>query len=152
MAVDYPQDLSHTPSVVTIGVPDQAALIAVMERLVRYGIRFSAFYEPDFGMGLSAISTVPLTKKQRYALSTYPLWEPRENTRVATAGVGESQHARTNGGSLEGEGTTPQGVLSGTNFPHQHAGSSDGFQSAGMQISEVEGSSPSPRTSFEVTA
>ena len=77
MARQFPNNSQEIPSIVVIGVPDRAALRDVMERLVRYDIRFAAFYEPDFGMGLSAISTVPLSKKQKYALSRYPLWEPK---------------------------------------------------------------------------
>lgn len=76
MARQFPNNSQEIPSIVVIGVADQAALCDVMERLVRYDIRFAAFYEPDGGMGLSAISTVPLSKKQKYALSRYPLWEP----------------------------------------------------------------------------
>ena len=109
MAQQFPNN-TEIPSIVVIGVPNQAALRDVMERLVRYNIRFAAFYEPDGDMGLSAISTIPLSKKQKYALSRYPLWEHKS---IST-----------------------------------HAGSSAGVQSAGMQISEAEGSSPSPRTNF----
>lgn len=63
-----------TPSTVIVGVPDRAALIAISERLTRYKIPHHKFEEPDFGMGLSAIATEPLPKKQRYALKNYPLW------------------------------------------------------------------------------
>ena len=104
MAQQFPIG-SDIPSNVTIGVPDQAALCAVMERLVRYGIRFAAFYEPDFGMGLSAITTVPISKKEKYALSCYKKWEP------IVGGVVQGQDAA----QAEMSGTAP-GLLHQVSF------------------------------------
>lgn len=70
---------TETPSVVLIGVSDKSALEAVIERLQRYGIKFEAFYEPDFDLSLTAVATYPITnKKQRKALGTYKLWTPQE--------------------------------------------------------------------------
>lgn len=78
----YPE----TPSIVLIGVEDKTALEAVIERLQRYGIDYEAFYEPDFGMGLSAVATYPIeNKKQRRALGTYKLWSPSVQTALEAA-------------------------------------------------------------------
>lgn len=84
MAVKHARSLDReeptdTPSVVLIGVPDKSALEAVMERLQRYGIKFEAFYEPDFDLGLTAVATYPITnKKQRYVLRQYRTWTESE--------------------------------------------------------------------------
>lgn len=131
MAQQFPCNSSEIPSVVVIGVANQPALRDVMERLVRYGIRFAAFYEPDFGMGLSAISTIPLNKKQRHVMSKYSLWQPRE----------------INGGGLELlVSGNPQGYL-----PHQSAVSSVGRAPGLERDLEAGGSNPSPRTKFAET-
>lgn len=75
MASTFKEEIiKEVPYIVAIGVSDQDGLRDVMERLVRKGIRFVAYHEPDFGMGLSAIATVPLNKRQRRQLSMYPLW------------------------------------------------------------------------------
>lgn len=72
---------SGTPSLVLVGVPDKAALEAVIARLNRYGIQSEAFYEPDYDLGLTAVATYPLqNKKQRSALGIYRLWTPQEFT------------------------------------------------------------------------
>lgn len=69
---------SETPSLVLVGVPDKAALEAIIERLKRYGIHHETFHEPDYDLGLTAIATYPIThSKQRYAMRMYPLWTPK---------------------------------------------------------------------------
>ena len=66
---------TELPSVVLIGVPDKESLEAVIERLTRYNIDHEAYHEPDFGIGLSAVATYPVTnKKQKKAMGTYKLW------------------------------------------------------------------------------
>ena len=70
---------AETPFLVAIGTPDKTSLEAIAERLQRYGIDYEAFYEPDNGMGLSAIATYPITNnKKRHALGTYRLWTAQE--------------------------------------------------------------------------
>lgn len=65
----------QTASLIVCTVQDQAALLAARERLQRYGIRTQLFFEPSWGMGYSALASEPLTqRKQRFALSTYPLF------------------------------------------------------------------------------
>jgi hypothetical protein len=120
-----------------------------MERLVRYGIRFAAFYEPDFGMGLSAIATIPLNKKKRYALSIYPLWEPK----VYAGSRPASQDAGVTVACANGENTDEfcdreagHGPLGS---PHQHSVSSVvERRQTSNGMAEVGGSSPSPGASF----
>ena len=85
------QPYEGTPSIVLIGVPDQAALLRVIGKLKANGIPHFAFHEPDFGMGLSAVATAPITGGKRAALSNYRLWRkensyiPREEVRRETA-------------------------------------------------------------------
>jgi hypothetical protein len=64
------------PFLIVIGVPDKPALEAIIERLRRYGIDHEAYFEPDNDMGLTAVATVPITRrKHRKALLIYKLWE-----------------------------------------------------------------------------
>ena len=94
-----PQDLDVTPSCITIGVPDKAALFRVVEKLRSHDIGHQVFYEPDFNMGLSAVATVPIEGAQRRALSNYRLWQepepiqvnPAVPTQVNSASIGELQ-------------------------------------------------------------
>lgn len=76
MATFFKPKTAETPYLVLIGVPNQAALRDVMERLDQYGIQFAAYSEPDFGMGLSAIATVPLHDEDRKKLAEYQTWKP----------------------------------------------------------------------------
>lgn len=63
-----------TPSLVLIGVPSQKALERVIQKLDSNSIEFSAFYEPDHALGLTAVATVPLTAEQRAVLSNYKVF------------------------------------------------------------------------------
>lgn len=85
MAAALPKNSDNeTPSIVLIGVPDKNALDRVIKKLIDNNINFSDFYEPDHGMGLSAVATVPVTEEQRRILQGYKLWnESTFNTHVA---------------------------------------------------------------------
>jgi hypothetical protein len=84
--LQQPQNLDETPSCIVIGVPDKTALFRVIEKLRKHDIQHEVFYEPDFGMGLSAVATVPLEQAQRRCLSNYRLWrEPDVPTQVNSA-------------------------------------------------------------------
>jgi len=85
MSKQYPTN-EGTPSIVLIGVPDQAALLRVITKLEANGIPYYAFDEPDFDMGLSAVATVPISGEQRAALSNYRLWR-RENSFLPREGA-----------------------------------------------------------------
>ncbi len=77
MAATFQEELPfEIPNIVLIGVPDQSSLNNVMESLIQKGIRFVDYCEPDFGMGLSAIATIPLGPVQRALLSEYSTWKP----------------------------------------------------------------------------
>lgn len=92
MASALPQS-GETPSIVLIGVPNQKALERVIKKLIDKNINFSDFHEPDHGIGLSAVATVPLTEEQRMVLHGYRLWdESTFNTRVAQ--WSEHRHSR----------------------------------------------------------
>lgn len=79
MASRLPASQETTPSVVVIGVPDQPALLRVIAKLEANGIAHQAFHEPDFGMGLSAVATVPLGQ-ERQILGNYRIWKESNNT------------------------------------------------------------------------
>lgn len=62
-------------SVIVCEVPDREALLSASTRLTDYGIEHSVFFEPDFGMGESALATRSvLLKKERYIFKKYPLY------------------------------------------------------------------------------
>lgn len=66
---------AQTCSIVVCSVAGQKELLEAAGRLHRYGIEHQVFFEPDFGMGYSALCTRALaSKKERYVLSKYPLW------------------------------------------------------------------------------
>jgi hypothetical protein len=70
----------EVPFLIVIGVPDKPALEVVIERLRRYNIDHEAYYEPDHDMGLTAVATVPVTRrKHRKALLVYKLWSEENN-------------------------------------------------------------------------
>lgn len=70
-------------SLIVCTVPDREALIAARARMARYGIRTEMFYEPSWGMGYSALASEPISsKKQRFAMSIYPLFEAKEPVKL----------------------------------------------------------------------
>jgi hypothetical protein len=70
-------DKVSLPSIVLIGVPDKSSLQEVIHKLDSYNIANYPFIEPDFGMGLSAVATAPISSEQRKLLSTYQLWKEK---------------------------------------------------------------------------
>lgn len=76
MAVSHPHpDKSAIPSIVLIGVPNKKALERVIQKLKKFDIAHTPFFEPDWDMGLSAIATTPnLSDEQRAALRNYSIW------------------------------------------------------------------------------
>lgn len=61
-------------SLIVLSVPDQAALHAARQRLLSHGIESELFFEPDFGMGHSALATRPLTNDERRHMRRWRLW------------------------------------------------------------------------------
>lgn len=62
-------------NLILLSVPDEARLEAAARRLSLRGIAHHLFFEPDFGMGYSALATQPLlSKKDRQVLRKYPLF------------------------------------------------------------------------------
>lgn len=61
-------------SAILLAVPDKAALLQARDRLSKKGIATEMFFEPDFGIGESALGTQPLTHAQRKHLMGFPLW------------------------------------------------------------------------------
>ena len=69
-----------TPSIVLIGVPSRKSLQKVIDKLKLHHIEFSAFYETNNDMGLTAVATIPLSEEQRSVLQNYKLWIDANNT------------------------------------------------------------------------
>lgn len=91
-----------TPSIVLIGVPDKSALERVIQKLKHYRIEFSVFDEPDHDLGLTAVSTIPLTPEQRSVLQNYKLWNENDLSHARSSVVrapSSSQEDAEAGGS-----------------------------------------------------
>lgn len=70
---------AETARLIVLSVPDRDALGAAAARLARYGIAHHQFFEPDFGMGHSALATRPVfLPKERHLMRKYPLFTARE--------------------------------------------------------------------------
>ena len=63
-------------SAIVLTVPDAAALSAARNQLTAAGISTDTFYEPDFGIGESALATEPIPQELRVHLRAWPLWRP----------------------------------------------------------------------------
>ena len=73
-------------SVIVLAVPSRDALLQASARLQQRGVDHELFFEPDFGMGHSALATRPLTaKKERHLMRKYPLYQA-----TASHGTGAS--------------------------------------------------------------
>jgi len=62
-------------SLIALQVPDQAALLVAAEELTKAGIRHEIFFEPDHGMGWTALTTEPISGKMRETFKKYKLWK-----------------------------------------------------------------------------
>lgn len=61
---------------VVLEVADLEALMHAREYLRQRGIACEAFFEPDEGMGYSALATQPLESRRRSHLRRWRLWRP----------------------------------------------------------------------------
>lgn len=61
-------------SFIVLEVPDKDALMAAARKLEHRGIEHSIFFEPDFGMGHSALASRPVRGKERSVFRRWPLW------------------------------------------------------------------------------
>ena len=62
------------PNLVLIELKNLEHLYETEKLLTTKGIRFHNFFEPDNGIGHSSITTEPINKEQKKALSNYRLW------------------------------------------------------------------------------
>jgi hypothetical protein len=72
-------------SAVVLSVPDKASLLAAQAKLHAKGIATDLFFEPDFGIGESALATQPLRDEQRKHLRTWPLWRAVDEKALVAA-------------------------------------------------------------------
>ncbi len=68
---EQPDDSGH---LMVMAVPSLAALYEVSARCKVTGIRHVLFYEPDEGMGYTALCTEPIMGEVRRVLRKLPLW------------------------------------------------------------------------------
>ena len=60
-------------SLIVLGVPNRDTLLAARDTLLQRGLETTLFFEPDFGMGESALATEPLDAALRRRLRDWPL-------------------------------------------------------------------------------
>jgi hypothetical protein len=59
---------------VLYGLPSRTELLNAAEALGGVGIRHASFYDPDDGLGWTALCTEPLRGVHRQIFRRYPLW------------------------------------------------------------------------------
>lgn len=62
-----------------IGVPSKEVLLDAVALVEAAGIRCAVFYEPDEGMGYTAVCTEPITGERRRLFKRFSLWTPPES-------------------------------------------------------------------------
>lgn len=102
MAYTLPQSVEYpyVPSIVCVGVPNLKALERVVEKLTLHRIEFSAFFEPDGDLGMTAIATVPLDEEQRAVLRNYRLWNESNNVSLPLSSAVRAPGSKDPGGRL----------------------------------------------------
>lgn len=70
----------ETARLVMLEVPDVAGLQEAAAHLDSLGIEHHLFFEPDFDIGHSAITTRPVYGEERLPLRKYPLYKPEAVT------------------------------------------------------------------------
>lgn len=79
------------PNIVTIGVPDVAALKRVRDKLVQNQIPHFAWTEPDFDLGFTSITTIPLDFEQKQVLKNYRVYSSSRGLTIkAPAAAGDA--------------------------------------------------------------
>lgn len=63
------------PNLIAIGVPDQAALSRVLNRVKANQVRHYAWIEPDDNLGFTALATEPLDMERKKVFSNYRLYK-----------------------------------------------------------------------------
>lgn len=71
-----------TPNIVTIGLPNVAALNRALAKIKAANILHYAWVEPDFNFGFTSIATAPIQGEQRKVLANYRVynWPVAKNT------------------------------------------------------------------------
>ncbi len=133
--------VSGIPNIVLIGTPTQAGLERIRQKLVAHDIEHVCWNEPDFDVGFTSISTIPLTADQRAPLSNYCLWRPNQFTETSRVCSSTAERA-----------ATPVAAKSGVRLPANPPNSSSASSSEKehpLKRGEVGGSIPSWRTRFQ---
>jgi len=100
--------IAGTPNIVLIGVSGEEPLQKVKAKLAEYGFYYSAWTEPDYDLGFTAIAVEPLDSLERAPLRHYRLWKAAHISRGSSekeqpAGQTASREV---GGSIPSPGTT----------------------------------------------
>lgn len=91
-----------TPNIVTIGLPNVAALNRALAKIKAANILHYAWVEPDFNFGFTSIATAPIQGEQRKVLANYrvynsPVAQPQEHLGSNPRDVGSIPTGRANG-------------------------------------------------------
>lgn len=67
-------EIRETCHLVLLAVPGESDLLNLARRCAERGIECVTFYEPDDGMGHTALCTQPVDLRQRGLFRRYPMW------------------------------------------------------------------------------
>ncbi|MCL4265029.1 MAG: hypothetical protein KJ069_17565 [Anaerolineae bacterium] len=59
-----------------IGIPSKDALLDAVAQVEVAGVQCAIFYEPDAGLGYTAVCTEPITGDKRRLFKRFSLWTP----------------------------------------------------------------------------
>lgn len=69
------KETDKIPFLICLGMKNGDALVDAEQFLIRKGIKYHKFFEPDNDLGFTSITTEPLDKEQKRYFSSFGLWK-----------------------------------------------------------------------------
>lgn len=76
LAVSKHGGLQEDTRLVILKVKDQDQLLSYFDMSKNYGLKAERFYEPDYDIFWSAMSTAPISREEGKIFKKLPLWKP----------------------------------------------------------------------------
>lgn len=76
LAVSKHGGLKEDTRLIVLKVKDQDHLLEYENRSLSEGVNVVKFHEPDYGIGYSALSTAPISRKMGRLFKKLPMWKP----------------------------------------------------------------------------